>query len=230
MRRVGNDIVDLLHPHAQGKSNNTRFRKRILHPEEERLLLADSEPDAMLWALWTGKEAAYKAIQKEQLDITSKPLLYKVQFSRTEARIEPGEPVDTLLPGERRLLGAVATPRGNINLETRITASYVHSIATSFTPDSGTRIVWQVQRMPCDNPTPAYESSYVRAAAQRHLALYLPGSRPQDIEIRRAQGPRGLGPPLVYLRGQATAIDISLSHEGAFAAFAFAVFLPLLEV
>ena len=230
MRRVGNDIVDLLHPHAQGKSNNTRFRKRILLPEEERLLLADSEPDAMLWALWTGKEAAYKAIQKDQWDVTSKPLLYKVQFGRTEARIEEREPAVALLPGERRLLGVVATPRGNINLETLITASYVHSIAASFASDSGTRIVWQVERMPFDNPTPAYESSYVRAAAQKHLAQYLPGSSPQDVEIRRTQGPHGLGPPLVYLRGQATDIDISLSHEGAFAAYAFAVFSPLLEV
>jgi phosphopantetheinyl transferase (holo-ACP synthase) len=216
--------VDLLHPHAQGKSKNTRFRKRIFLPEEENLLLADRQPDAMLWALWTGKEAAYKAIQKDQLDISSIPLLYKVHFDRPEDRIEEMEPAVSLLPGERRLLGTVATPRGNINLETLITSSYVHSIATSFSPASGTRIVWQVERMPCDEPSPAYESSYVRAAAKRHLAQYLPGSSPQDIEIRREQGPRGLRPPFVYLRDQVTAIDISLSHEGAFAAYAFAIF------
>jgi phosphopantetheinyl transferase (holo-ACP synthase) len=224
LRRVGNDIVDLLHPHAQGKSKNTRFRKRIFLPEEESLLLADSQPDAMLWALWAGKEAAYKAIQKDQLDIASLPLLYKVQFDRTEARTGTTEPAVALLPGERRLLGTVATPRGNIYLETLITSSYVHSIATSFSPASDTKIVWQVERMPCDNPSPAYESLYVRAAAQRHLAQYLPGISPQDIEIRRAQGPRGSGPPLVYIRGQVTAIDISLSHEGAYAAYAFAIF------
>jgi hypothetical protein len=83
-----------------------------LHPEEEHLLLADSEPDAMLWALWAGKEAAYKTIQKDQWNVTSKPLLYKVQFGRTEARIEERESAVALLPGERRLLGTVATPRG----------------------------------------------------------------------------------------------------------------------
>ena len=220
MRRVGNDIVDLLHLPAQEKSRNARFRKRILLPEEEHLMLTDRQPDAMLWALWTGKEAAYKALQKDQLDITSIPRLYQVQFDRTEEM----EPPVSLLPGERRLLGTVATPRGNINLETLITASYVHSIATSFTPAAGTRIVWQVERMPCNDPSPAYESFYVRAAAKRHLAQYLPGSSPQDIDIRREQGLRGLGPPSVYLREQVTAIDISLSHEGAFAAYAFAIF------
>ena len=225
MRRVGNDIVDLLHPHVRGKSRDTRFRKRILLPEEESLLWADSEPEAMLWALWTGKEAAYKAIQKDQLDITSVPLLYKVAFDRTEAQTEEIEPAVALHPGERRLLGTVIAPLGNINLDTLITASYVHSIAASFAPASGTKIVRQVKRMPCDDPSPAYESLYVRAAAIRHLAQYLPGSSPQDIEIRRDHGPRGLGPPSVYLREQAVAIDISLSHEGAFAAYAFAIFL-----
>lgn len=174
----------------------------------------------MLWALWTGKEAAYKAIQKDQLDVTSIPRRYQVQFDRTEETELPA----SLLTGERRLRGTVATPRGNIKLETLITASYVHSLATSFAPSSGTRIVWQVERMPCDDPSPAYESCYVRAAAKRHLAQYLPGSSPQDIDIRREQGPRGLGPPLVYLRDQVTAVDISLSHEGVFAAYAFAMF------
>jgi hypothetical protein len=147
-----------------------------------------------------------------------------VQFDRIESPAETTEPAVALLPGERRLLGTVATPRGNINLETLITSSYVHSIATSFSPVAGTRIVWRVDRMPCDDPTPSYESLYVRAAAIRHLAQYLPGSSPDDIDIRLAQGPRGLGPPSVYLREQVTAIDISLSHEGAFAAYAFAIF------
>lgn len=189
-------------------------------PEEESLLLTDRQPEAMLWALWTGKEAAYKAIQKDQGDITSIPRRYKVQFDRTEAR----EQAVSLLPGERRLLGTVDTPRGIINLETLITDRYVHSIATSGSPVAGTRIVWQVERMPCEEPSPAYESSYVRAAAKRHLAQYLPGSSPQHIEIRRDHGPRGLCPPVVYLREHIAAIDISLSHEGAFAAYAFAIF------
>jgi phosphopantetheinyl transferase (holo-ACP synthase) len=224
LRRVGNDIMDLLHPHAQGKSKNTRFRERIFLPEEESLLLADCQPDSMLWALWTGKEAAYKAIQKDQWDIAARPLLYKVKFDLTDDRREETESTVALLPGERRLLGTVATPRGNINLETLITSRYVHSITTSLAPIAGTRIVWQVERMPCDNPSPAYESFYVRTAAQKHLAQYLPGSSLQDIEIRRAQGPRGLGPPIVYIRGQVASIDISLSHEGAYVAYAFAIF------
>ncbi|MCG6535585.1 MAG: 4'-phosphopantetheinyl transferase superfamily protein, partial [Syntrophales bacterium LBB04] len=198
--------MDLLHPHAQGKSRNTRFRKRVLLPEEETLLLAVGESDAMLWAMWTAKEAAYKAIQKDQWDITSIPRRYKVQFDPA------GEQAVSLLRGERRLLGTVDTPRGSINLETLITDRYVHSIATSGSPVADAGIVWQVERLPGEEPSPAYASYYVRAAAKRHLARYLPGGSPRQIEIRRAQGPRGLCPPVVYLREEAAAIDISLSH------------------
>jgi phosphopantetheinyl transferase (holo-ACP synthase) len=225
LKRVGNDIMDLLNPHVRGKSQNTRFRKRIFLPEEERLLLANSQPDAMLWALWTGKEAAYKAIQKDHLDIPSAPRRYTVRFDSTEERHEfiIGTAV-ALLPGERHLKGTVTTPQGNVHLETLITASYVHSIASTFLPAADARILWQVERLPCGNPSPDCESLYVRAAALRHLAQCLPGSSPKDIEIRRAQGPRGLGPPRVYFQGQETTIDISLSHEGAYVAYAFALF------
>ena len=219
MRHVGNDIVDILHPHSQGKSGQARFRKRILLPEEENFL-CPGQSDTMLWALWTGKEAAYKAIQKDQLDITSAPRRYKVQYDRPPAQ----GPTDSLPPGERRLLGTVATPRGDIKLETLITSRYVHSIATSFAPSAATRLVWRVECLPGGELSPADESPYVRLAVQRHLAQYLPGSSPPDIEVRRDQGPAGLGPPTVYLRGQLTAIDISLSHDGAFAAYAFALF------
>jgi len=226
LRHVGNDIVDLLHPHAQGKSRDPQFRKRIFLPEEENLLLADRQPDAMLWALWTGKEAAYKAIQKDQLDITSKPLLYKVAFDRAEVIEQAAEE----FPRERRLFGTVATPRGSIHLDTLITSGYVHSIATSFAQVAGTKIVGQVERMPCDDPSPAYESFYVRAAAKMQLASYFPGSDPQDLDIRRDLGPHGLRPPSIYLRGKLTAIDISLSHDGVYAAYAFAIFASSLSL
>lgn len=171
----------------------------------------------MLWALWTGKEAGYKASQKIRGDIPAIPKLYKVQFDGT-AECEQA----SRHPGERLLLGTVTTPLGNMSLETLITPDYVHSIATSFFPLPGKTVVWKVERMRfSENLSPAYESFFIRAAAKRRLSQYLPDSRPRDFEIRRSKGHRGLGPPYVYFRKQATTIDISLSHDGAFAAYAF---------
>jgi len=171
----------------------------------------------MLWALWTGKEAAYKALQKDDVDIPSIPRLYKVQFENTGAR-------ECSLPSGKRLLcGSVSTPAGNIRLETLIASDYVHSIAASLNSLPDRSIIWKAEHLPGNELSPADESSYVRGAAIRHLAQYLPGSNLQDIEIIRRPGRRGLGPPAVFVRKKPAAIDISLSHDGGYAAYAFAL-------
>lgn len=169
----------------------------------------------MLWALWTAKEASYKALQKERREISSAPRLYKVQLTQESAT---GSGKSRLTWG-RRFSGVVSTPAGDIHLSTLIAPDYVHSIAVSFLPATG--IMWNVERMPGERSSPTEESSYVRAAAISCLAQYLAVS-PGDIEIIRHRGKHGLGPPQLYVRGQAAAIDLSLSHDGAYAAYAFA--------
>jgi phosphopantetheinyl transferase (holo-ACP synthase) len=213
--RVGNDIVDLTQPNANKKSRDTRFLKRVFLPDEEQYILADTQPEAMLWALWTGKEAAYKSIQKEWPHIPSVPRQYKVTIEREQT----GGP--SFRPGQRTLVGTVETPQGNLKLETLITPEYVHSIATSSTFPRGNHVAWRVERMLLpDTLSPDFESLYVRSAAKRRLVQYLKGDL-RDIEIRRIKYPRGLGPPSVFFQGKPSAIDISLSHDGHFAAYAF---------
>lgn len=219
MLRVGNDIVDLSHPHAKGKSRDIRFLKRVFLPEEEGCILADTQPDAMLWALWTGKEAAYKTLQKDHPDISSAPRRYRVTLDGQDARDRERR---ASCPQEGVFSGIVDTPRGTISLHTLIALDYVHSVALPF-PYSATadRVFLKVEQLrPAEQPSASYESFYVRDAAIRQLAGYFCGSI-QDIEIRRNRGLRGLGPPHVYFQGQPASIDISLSHDGAFAAYAF---------
>ncbi len=218
MLHVGNDIVDLTHPNAKGKSRDIRFLKRVFLPEEEDCLLADIQPDAMLWALWTGKEAAYKVRQKDYPDISSAPRRYRVDLARRDTS---GREC-ILRPGTRAFAGTVATPRGIISLHTLIAPDYVHSVALSV-PSSATadRVVMHAERMHlAEQSSPSYESSYVREIAIRQLARTV-NSSIHDIAIRRNQEPRGLGAPYVYVQGRLASIDISLSHDGAFAAFAF---------
>ncbi len=42
-----------------------------------------------------------------------------------------------------------------------------------------------------------------------------------EAAIRREPAPRGLLPPRLFIRGEPSGIDISLSHDGRFAAWAF---------
>ncbi|PKN60965.1 MAG: hypothetical protein CVU53_00290, partial [Deltaproteobacteria bacterium HGW-Deltaproteobacteria-11] len=45
-----------------------------------------------------------------------------------------------------------------------------------------------------------------------------------DIAIRRFQDNHGLGPPRPYFRGKPAPFDLSLSHDGAFVAYAMIPF------
>ncbi|AOW11366.1 phosphopantetheinyl transferase [Flavobacterium gilvum] len=57
---IGNDIVDL--DLAQSESNWQRkgFLDKIFSQDEKRLILTNSNPELMVWNLWSRKEAAYK--------------------------------------------------------------------------------------------------------------------------------------------------------------------------
>lgn len=178
----------------------------------------------MLWALWTAKEAAYKALQKSQGEISSVPRHYKVKFSNHC-------PPDWTYPapsGGRFLQGSVEAPSGTIIIETQITPKFAHSLATAelcqrTIEDNPVTTLWKAKCLPRPNASPAYESSYVRRVLKKHLLRYLPEYELHDIEIMRSEGQRGLGPPFVRVKNNDVGIDISMSHDGAYVAYALSI-------
>jgi hypothetical protein len=168
-----------------------------------------------LWALWAGKEAAYKLVKKHDPSATSVPRLYKVSLDCVEGSVG-------LSHGSYALTGFVDTPYGRIQIKVFITSDYVHCIGTTSTPDEMDALVWHVDRMsPDTRVSPDYESAFVRKALKLRLSTYYDES-PENIEIRRVKSSYGLGPPFVCINGEAAEIDISLSHDGLIAAYAFA--------
>ena len=63
---LGNDVVDLLDVDARPETFRRRFDARVFAPEERRAIAADPRPQALRWAHWGAKEAAYKLAR--QLD------------------------------------------------------------------------------------------------------------------------------------------------------------------
>lgn len=61
---IGNDIVDLKDPQAQGKAGNIRFLARVCAGNELLFVGQALDPHVALWTLWSIKEASYKAFQK----------------------------------------------------------------------------------------------------------------------------------------------------------------------
>jgi hypothetical protein len=168
-----------------------------------------------LWALWAGKEAAYKLVKKRDTSATSVPRLYTVSLDCAEGSVG-------LSPESNALTGFVDTPYGRIEIKVFITSDYVHCIGTTSAPDEMDALVWHVDRIsPDSQASPDYESAFVRKALKLRLSAYFDECT-EDIEIRRVNSSYGLGPPFVSINGEPAAIDISLSHDGLLAAYAFA--------
>jgi phosphopantetheine--protein transferase-like protein len=216
---IGNDIVDLTDPHNMGKSRNLRFVNRVFTPSEQRRIFHSANPDTMIWALWAGKEAAYKIISKCYPSASSAPRLYEVCLDCTDICTKADE-----FPSEETAIsGSVDTSYGKIHIRIFITHNYVHCVGATGPLETTDAVVWHVDRIShVSEASPAYESVFVRNALKKHLSAYV-DERPENIEIRREKGSHGLKPPFVYVHGRRDEIDISLSHDGQFTAYAFTI-------
>ena len=207
--------MDLTDPQNMGKSRDTRFINRVFTPDEQELISHAENQDAILWALWAGKEAAYKLVKKLEPSATSIPRLYKVSLDcgKESVRFSSGSDI---------LTGFVDTPYGRILIKVFVTFDYVHCIGTSSTLDEMDAVFWHVDRIsPDSQASPDCESAFVRKALKLRLSAHYDKS-PENIEIRRVNNAYGLGPPFVRINGERAAIDVSLSHDGFLAAYAFA--------
>lgn len=209
MLHVGNDIVDLLAGRTAGKSADQRFVARVLTESEKHGLERAESRDTYLWALWAAKETAYKAIAKVFPGIASWPGKYEV------------------IP-DRAILGescgaVVQTPADPVRVVFFINKDYIHCLGGlpgEVFPDSIVRGVEEIASCTGAREHARQESAVARRAAVRGVAECM-NLEESDIEIKRIRRNGRLGPPMVYIRGKVGPVDLSLSHHGRFAAFAF---------
>jgi hypothetical protein len=222
---VGNDVIDLKETGNRGKSWDERFLDRVFTPEERSLLAGAAYPDALLWALWAAKEAAYKAVSRDDPGICSIPRCYRVAPDSENLY----RPIDGA-----GFAGRVLTPRGEVALRVIVTDDYVHALTAGSKADLG-GIVQRVDRMGVaenaggvhrvehegDRENIGDPSAFVRVQLLLEIArrLCFPVD---DLEIRKDS--KGPGAPRVFLRDRPLAAEISLSHDGRFTAFAFCLF------
>jgi hypothetical protein len=208
---VGNDVVDLKTPEARNKSLDVRFIQKTLNRDEQQVVFVSAKPDSILWALWAAKETAYKAVSKSIPDITSAPRCYPV----------------TLDCGDRdaEAFGAVYTPVGVVPVKIFFHSDYVHCIGGTGCSRNLEEILFGLGEIRSDEEPFFYslserESLTARKLIKKRIASCF-GRNPDDIHVVCENGPRSHGPPKVCFKGQKGQIDISLSHDGRFAAYAF---------
>jgi phosphopantetheinyl transferase (holo-ACP synthase) len=62
---IGNDIVDLDLARKASNWKRKGYLDKIFSPSEQILIHNDSNPDLMVWNLWSRKEAAYKIYNRQ---------------------------------------------------------------------------------------------------------------------------------------------------------------------
>ncbi|MGB9498280.1 MAG: 4'-phosphopantetheinyl transferase superfamily protein [Dissulfuribacterales bacterium] len=218
MSHIGNDIVDLKTLEAMGKAADTRFVQRVLNPDEQQAVLNSDHPDGFLWAFWAAKETAYKATSKSHPDVTSAPRRYQVILD-SKKKTNP-------------LTGEVITPHGIVPIKITFHEDYVHCIGMAGrfqdlkTGDLDDIVFGLEETNPGEeagsDSLSERESIMVRTVAKERIASHL-GRNPDEIHIMRNKSPEKHGPPMVYFKGRKNNVDISLSHDGRFVAYAFMV-------
>ena len=62
---IGNDIIDLAQARRESNWQRKGFLNKVFTIHEQQLIRAASDPDAMVWTLWSMKESAYKVTVRE---------------------------------------------------------------------------------------------------------------------------------------------------------------------
>jgi hypothetical protein len=208
---VGNDVVDLKEPENCGKCGDHRFVARVFTAEERTQIAGAGPSDRLLWSFWAAKEAAYKAVSREDPGVCSIPRRYRVLLD--------GDPLSAagLDAGGSQgcLAGRVITPVGEVALRIAVTEDYVHALVAESAAGLA-RVVSRVDQAGAAEPG-SDPSTFVRRQLLREMARFLECPI-EELAIRKE--PSGSGAPSAFLRGQPLAAEISLSHDGRFAAFA----------
>lgn len=205
MPPVGNDVVDLKHPENEGKSRDDRFLGRVFTAEERDRIARAARPETLLWALWAAKEAAFKVVSRDDPAAYSTPRKYTILL-------------DPLELSATCLAGRAITPRGELALRITVTDDYVHALSATTESDLDT-VFQRVDRMDVEDD-PREVSAFARKRLLGEIARCL--DCPLE-ELSIGKEPLGPGAPFVLRREQPLAVDISLSHDGRFAAFAFKI-------
>ena len=221
MTSIGNDIVDLTSLESIGKSRDRRFIARVFTLEEQVRIDRSESPDTTLWMFWAAKEAAFKAVSKSRPGLSFIHRAYVVTFHPNES----GKAAHVLLqqtngdtvPIQER--GVVMTPAGPVDAFFTLSSCRIHCVAAVRNGHRGAPAATAVQVREERRDGPFDPSAAVRRAAIHHLASVLKAS-PYYIDIRRDETPHGYGGPRVFIQGSRTDIDISLSHDGRYIAFA----------
>jgi phosphopantetheinyl transferase (holo-ACP synthase) len=202
--KLGNDIVDFSSQEAQEKHLDTRFLARVFVAEEIEAILSAKNQSSFLWALWSAKEAAFKACQKKNSHLIFSPKMFQVKMTGSSG---------TLYYEEQRL-----------DLQWSWPSPYVVHCCAILTPEPQVFTRWNeiyqlIGKIKTDPNIPITYGQ--QSIAVRQELVYFLKTKFEiegDLSVRRPEikinGQRKKGPPMLFDGEMHCAdYDISLSHD-----------------
>jgi len=193
---VGNDVVYLHDPESQPEALHPRFDARVFSSGEREALGTSGSPHSLRWSFWAAKESAYKVAKK---------LNAAVRFM----------PRDFLVRPVAEGWALVLHETGSFEVRLERTDEWVHAVATPTSANGlSTHRSVGAGIEPLGAPG-ADASRTVRELARADLSsrMNLP---PRLVRIA---ADRGI--PVALWRNLRLPVDLSLSHDGRFVAWAW---------
>ncbi len=113
---IGNDLVDRLLATTESNCNRKGWQDKIFTQKEQFYLATVDDKEAMIWILWSCKEAAYKVYNRQTKIRAFMPL----QLECSDMRLKNGY-----------VVGKVAVMGLTLYTKTLVTTDFIHSIAVS---------------------------------------------------------------------------------------------------
>ena len=201
---VGNDVVDLRDPSNQPDAIHPRFDVRAFTASELRELRGSASPHRRRWTLWAAKESTYKAAKKLDPTVRFFPREFVVEGldeEGAEVHHSAGRFIVRLRHCDEWVHAVAATPRSRLGRR--------RSVITR-SPWPGSAEVRSIERAR-GNP-----SEVARDLAMDSIASGMAVAR-KDVELEA----RGRIPE-VRMRDAQLRVDLSLSHDGQYVAWAWA--------
>jgi len=198
---VGNDIVDLEHPHCQPEAIHPRFDTRAFTPREVSLIAQSPQVHRTRWSLWAAKESAFKACRKIDRQVRFLPRDFAVYLRGARAEVR------------HRL--------GRFDVWFDHSEQWVHALASQGSDRPGSQLGGDPAGNPNIREDDLSERARVLARSALGTALDLAPSELRIVSEDQIPQSSRHGKPLP--------VDLSLSHDGRFVSCAWQVIESYLE-
>ena len=212
---LGNDIVDFNEPETHKKFLNQRFLDRVYSALEQQTILAAENPDAVLWALWAIKEAAYKAYSKCVKNLRFSPQIFALPdfvLSNLNQRLKDFFPFTYQFSWNGQYVKCKVMP---------VAERVIHALILVGRRElmEWPRVVIRLRRL---KECVSYQSQTI--AVRQLLGNWARRQKfGDDIRVIRPflKNAKRLGPPALYSSSRDLShVQISLSHDGPWVGFA----------